>query len=189
MKMYLSGKNAFSLIELMIAILIVGIISVTALPALQKYKIKARKAEAYVTTKTIMTGEKTYFNENNMFIGQGISNVTLLYDSSGVLLTGIGTNDTVLNLDDGGDASCFGGFGDGGTSITVEDFGAPAAPTGKYDFVYSVAMSPLTGTLSGSDLWFTRECYYVVQFLAVDSASANGFNESPLIEFSYKEDS
>ncbi len=59
--------SAFSLVELMITIVIVGILSVFALPAYEKYKIKAKYSEAYQNLGTMVGQQKAYYTEHGQF--------------------------------------------------------------------------------------------------------------------------
>ena len=53
-------KQGFTLIELMVVVLIIGILSSIALPQYEKAVAKARAAEAVVTTKNILDAASIY---------------------------------------------------------------------------------------------------------------------------------
>lgn len=61
-------KNCgFTLIEVLIAVAILGIIAAIAIPSYSQYAMKARRAEA-VTSLTEIAGEQyRYFSENNSY--------------------------------------------------------------------------------------------------------------------------
>ena len=59
-------KNGFTLIELMIAVAIVGILAAIALPSYQQYVTKSRRTEAIAALHAIIVGlEKYYFNNHS----------------------------------------------------------------------------------------------------------------------------
>jgi len=58
---------AFSLVELMISITIIGILSVIAIPNFHKYKYKAKIAESYVVINGIEKAQQTFILEYNEF--------------------------------------------------------------------------------------------------------------------------
>ena len=59
--------RGFTLIELMISIVIIGILSIIAVPAFQKYKLEAYTTEAYTNLDAIAKAEISYFLENEHF--------------------------------------------------------------------------------------------------------------------------
>ncbi len=62
------SKSGFSLVELMIVIVIVGVLSVIAMPAYNKYVAKSKLAEGYTLSGVIVKSEITFFSENNEFV-------------------------------------------------------------------------------------------------------------------------
>jgi len=66
-KVVKKGNAGFSLIELMVAVGIVGILSAIALPKYQTFQAKAKGAEAQNTLGYIYTLEQAYFVDNNSF--------------------------------------------------------------------------------------------------------------------------
>ena len=67
-------QAGFSLIELMIAVTIIGVLSVIAIPQYQKYKAKARQGEAKLSLSILYTMEKVFITN----YGWGTSNFSQL---------------------------------------------------------------------------------------------------------------
>lgn len=65
----ISGKNAFTLIELLIVVVIVGILASMGLPAYNKTKEVALGKEAKANLKLISAAEKIYKLENTTYKG------------------------------------------------------------------------------------------------------------------------
>ena len=61
------NRKGFTLIELMVVVLIIGILSSIALPQYQKAIKKARVAEAVTVGKKFLEAEKVYFLENQEY--------------------------------------------------------------------------------------------------------------------------
>jgi type IV pilus assembly protein PilA len=59
----LKTNKGFSLIELMIAVVIIGVLAAIAIPNYQKYQRKSRQAEAKATLAAMFTSEKSYIAE------------------------------------------------------------------------------------------------------------------------------
>jgi type IV pilus assembly protein PilA len=59
--------KAFSLIELMIVVAIIGIIAMLAAPSITRYIARAKRAEAMIQLKTIYAAEKAYWAENGHY--------------------------------------------------------------------------------------------------------------------------
>ena len=66
--------EGFSLVELMVAVGIMGSLSVMAIPAYGRYQVKAAQAEAKTTLASIHTAQELYFTEENKYAGSGGSN-------------------------------------------------------------------------------------------------------------------
>ena len=62
------GRGGFTLIELMIAVAIVGILSALALPAYLRFQLRSKAAEARANVSSIATAESAYFGEFNRYV-------------------------------------------------------------------------------------------------------------------------
>lgn len=61
------NKRAFSLIELLVVVTIIGILAAIALPQFNSFKTRAYDAKAESTLRSIITAEEAYFVDNNTF--------------------------------------------------------------------------------------------------------------------------
>ena len=75
--------KGFTLVELVIVIVIVGILSIVAVPIYRGYTRKAMASEGKALLGTIQTSEKVYYAENAKFLGTTITsfNETLDVDA------------------------------------------------------------------------------------------------------------
>ena len=62
------NRSGFTLIELMIVVVIIGILAALAIPKFMKVTGKAKVAEAKTILKEIFTLEKAYFNEHDTYV-------------------------------------------------------------------------------------------------------------------------
>ena len=70
MRRYLHGwkdSKGFSLVELMVAVGIIGVMSTIAVPRYQEFRAKAAQAEAQATLSSIYTLQQLYFTENDEY--------------------------------------------------------------------------------------------------------------------------
>ena len=70
MKKYLQRwkeNKGFSLVELMVAVGIIGVMSTIAVPRYQEFRAKAAQAEAQATLSSIYTLQQLYFTENDEY--------------------------------------------------------------------------------------------------------------------------
>jgi len=68
--MKMNGKKAFTLVELMVVILIVGILAAVAIPLMQGRIDKAKWSEANATAGTIRTAVRAYSAETSIATAQ-----------------------------------------------------------------------------------------------------------------------
>ena len=59
--------KGFTVIELMIALVIIGVLAVIAIPAYLDYQTKAKQAEAKINLKAIQTSQLAYYSEAQVF--------------------------------------------------------------------------------------------------------------------------
>ena len=71
-------KIGFTLTELLVVMIIVGIMATLALPMLVKTIEKAKLGEAATNLNLIRTGEKIYYLDRGYFSGDGAAGVTIL---------------------------------------------------------------------------------------------------------------
>lgn len=88
MKRYLFNRLlGFSLIELMIVVVIIGILTTIAIPSYQDYVRKSRTAEAESNVSSIAQYEEQYYSENNKYYGASPNptSVPSVVDTGGAL--------------------------------------------------------------------------------------------------------
>ena len=61
--------EGFTLIELMIAVAIIGVLAAVAIPSFRNYQWKAKRSEAYVNLGSLATTQKAYFAISQVFLG------------------------------------------------------------------------------------------------------------------------
>ena len=85
-KNYFKSQKAFTLIELMIVVAIIGIMAGIAYPAYQDSVIRSRRADAKGALMSFASAMERHFTENNSYCDAG--------GAGGADLCGAGTNDT-----------------------------------------------------------------------------------------------
>lgn len=78
------SESGFSLIELLIVVVIIGIVASVAVPALQKGLRAAENGNTFATMRTIASTQVNYYSQNNRF-GR-------LTEVNNLLSSSIGTN-------------------------------------------------------------------------------------------------
>lgn len=64
----LKSKKAFTLIELMIVVVIIGILAAMAIPRFMQVSTKAKQSEAKMILKQIYVNQRTYRQENDIYV-------------------------------------------------------------------------------------------------------------------------
>ena len=98
--------KGFSLVELMVAVSIMGGLSAIAVPKYGQYKVKAAHTEARATLSTIHTAQALYLTDNNKYSDEIAKlNITIspdaLYKYGSVPVPGPGNADRKAKLDKG----------------------------------------------------------------------------------------
>lgn len=76
--------SAFTLIELMIVIAIIGILAAIALPAYQRFTCRAKTSEAKAFLKQIHIAEEAYRGESDQYLGGDLAQLVII----GAIITG-----------------------------------------------------------------------------------------------------
>ena len=61
-------QRAFTLVEVVLVVMIIGVLSAIAIPVLAKYQLKTKTAEGKTNLAAIRTGEQAYFSEFKTFL-------------------------------------------------------------------------------------------------------------------------
>ena len=63
-----TGRNGFTLIELMLTVGIVGLMATLAIPTMMRFQLKAKASEVRVNLAAIREGQETYFAEYGVYV-------------------------------------------------------------------------------------------------------------------------
>ena len=61
-------RHGFTLIALLIVLIVTGVLTALAYPALQQYTIRARRNQAEATMQQLMQQQERYYTQNNSYI-------------------------------------------------------------------------------------------------------------------------
>ena len=67
----------FTLVELMVGIILLGIFATIAVPIMKTYVVKARYSNVKATLRQLMNGQDAYFIENGSFYPEGPGKLTI----------------------------------------------------------------------------------------------------------------
>ena len=82
----LKNNSGFTLVELVIVMLIIGLLSAIAIPSFATYQARAKQAEATSVLSTVFGGEQAYYSEKDEYcdellkVGFGMSGDAKHYD-------------------------------------------------------------------------------------------------------------
>jgi prepilin-type N-terminal cleavage/methylation domain-containing protein len=65
-------EAGFTLLELMIVVLFIGILAVVAIPSYMSYHARSRRTEAFANLSGVARSEKTYFAERDSYFGTAL---------------------------------------------------------------------------------------------------------------------
>jgi type IV pilus assembly protein PilA len=156
-------KEAFSLVELMVVVAIIGILTSIAVPSYQKYQARARQVEAKVNLANIYTAENAFAVDQATYstclanIGYAPLNPSAIYYAVGFYGAG-----GAGSCGPGGNVACIGYSGyTGGTAVTCTYGVNVAFWTATLKVNYSA-----TGFVTNSNLPSTSVVTNTINFIA-----------------------
>ena len=127
----MTRRKGFTLVELMVVILIVGILAAVAIPLMQGRIDKAKWSEANATAGTIRTAVRAYAAETSVATAQGLVGNDLS-DSGTQSALGFSTNDCEGTYFESDDYTISAVDGTGIATITVTGGSKADSPAGSY---------------------------------------------------------
>ena len=99
MKKRVRNNNGFTIVEIMMVVIIIGILAVLAIPRYEKYTIESKLSEVAIAAGEIKTGMEKYFNSH----GNKYRDITPDGGNSWlerILRIDLGGQETILLVDD-----------------------------------------------------------------------------------------
>ena len=125
------NKKGFTLVELMVVILIVGILAAVAIPLMQGRIDKSKWSEACTSAGTIRRSIRTYAAETNIAVVQALAGNTL-NDAATQVALGFIPADLEGTYFTAGDYTITAINGNGIATITANGGSKANSPTGSY---------------------------------------------------------
>ena len=127
----MNSRKGFTLVELMVVILIVGILAAVAIPLMQGRIDKAKWSEANATAGTIRTAIRAYAAETSVATAQGLAG-NALDDATTQGALGFTANDLEGTYFEAGDYTITAVSAQGIATITVAGGSKADSPAGSY---------------------------------------------------------
>jgi len=137
-EMKMKSKKGFTLVELMVVILIVGILAAVAIPLMQGRIDKAKWSEANASAGTIRTAVRAYAAETSVATAQALAGTDLSAAGTQSAL-GFSATDLTGTYFVPGDYTITAVDGSGIATITVTGGSTADSPTGSYQLTVAGA--------------------------------------------------